>query len=116
MPWNQPRALALLPTLFGPVVGCLFLTMPCFSPCRYWDKEIQKAEKSDARKPSLTKAIIKCYWKSYLVLGIFTLIEVTAFLCGVFYFSVWGWVLRQAALLGERGIGSEDKTYVGYMV
>uniref|UniRef100_A0A8C0LE53 ATP binding cassette subfamily C member 4 (PEL blood group) n=1 Tax=Canis lupus dingo TaxID=286419 RepID=A0A8C0LE53_CANLU len=41
----------------------------------YWDKEIQKAEKSDARKPSLTKAIIKCYWKSYLVLGIFTLIE-----------------------------------------
>ncbi|XP_007942203.1 ATP-binding cassette sub-family C member 4 [Orycteropus afer afer] len=40
----------------------------------YWDKEVLRAEK-EARKPSLTKAIIKCYWKSYLVLGIFTLIE-----------------------------------------
>ncbi|KAF0884878.1 MRP4 protein, partial [Crocuta crocuta] len=40
----------------------------------YWDKEVLRSEK-DARKPSLTKAIIKCYWKSYLVLGIFTLIE-----------------------------------------
>ncbi|XP_058404363.1 ATP-binding cassette sub-family C member 4 isoform X3 [Diceros bicornis minor] len=40
----------------------------------YWDKEVLRAEK-DARKPSLTRAIIKCYWKSYLVLGVFTLIE-----------------------------------------
>nr|XP_010978532.2 multidrug resistance-associated protein 4 isoform X1 [Camelus dromedarius] len=40
----------------------------------YWDQEVLRAEK-DAREPSLTKAIIKCYWKSYLVLGIFTLIE-----------------------------------------
>ncbi|KAM9609982.1 ATP-binding cassette sub-family C member 4 isoform 6-T7 [Trichechus inunguis] len=40
----------------------------------YWDKEVLRAEK-DAQKPSLIKAIIKCYWKSYLVLGIFTLIE-----------------------------------------
>uniref|UniRef100_A0A673TNA9 Multidrug resistance-associated protein 4 n=1 Tax=Suricata suricatta TaxID=37032 RepID=A0A673TNA9_SURSU len=40
----------------------------------HWDKEVLRAEK-DARKPSLTKAIIRCYWKSYLVLGIFTLIE-----------------------------------------
>ncbi|XP_006832064.1 PREDICTED: multidrug resistance-associated protein 4 [Chrysochloris asiatica] len=40
----------------------------------YWDKEVQRAKKN-AQKPSLTKAIIKCYWKSYLVLGIFTLIE-----------------------------------------
>ncbi|XP_069858835.1 ATP-binding cassette sub-family C member 4 [Dipodomys merriami] len=40
----------------------------------YWDKEVLRAEE-DARKPSLTKAIIKCYWKPYLVLGIFTLIE-----------------------------------------
>ncbi|KAI4581542.1 ATP-binding cassette sub-family C member 4 isoform X1 [Ovis aries] len=40
----------------------------------YWDQEVLKAEK-DAREPSLTKAIIKCYWKSYVVLGIFTLIE-----------------------------------------
>nr|AAI50823.1 ATP-binding cassette, sub-family C (CFTR/MRP), member 4 [Mus musculus] len=41
---------------------------------RYWDKELLRAKK-DSRKPSLTKAIIKCYWKSYLILGIFTLIE-----------------------------------------
>ncbi|XP_040847175.1 ATP-binding cassette sub-family C member 4 isoform X5 [Ochotona curzoniae] len=40
----------------------------------YWDKEVLKAE-NEAREPSLTKAIIKCYWKSYLILGIFTLIE-----------------------------------------
>lgn len=40
----------------------------------YWDKEVVRAKK-DARKPSLTKAIVKCYWKSYLILGIFTLIE-----------------------------------------
>nr|AAS78929.1 multidrug resistance-associated protein 4 splice variant [Rattus norvegicus] len=44
--------------------------------CRYWDKEVLRAKK-DARKPSLTKAIVKCYWKSYLILGIFTLIEET---------------------------------------
>ncbi|KAF6083623.1 ATP binding cassette subfamily C member 4 [Phyllostomus discolor] len=41
---------------------------------RYWDKEVSRAEK-DSQKPSLTKAIIKCYWKSYLILGIFTLVE-----------------------------------------
>ncbi|XP_057563357.1 ATP-binding cassette sub-family C member 4-like isoform X2 [Hippopotamus amphibius kiboko] len=40
----------------------------------YWDQEVLRAEK-DAREPSLTKAIIKCYWKSYLVLGIFTFLE-----------------------------------------
>ncbi|XP_057563819.1 ATP-binding cassette sub-family C member 4-like [Hippopotamus amphibius kiboko] len=40
----------------------------------YWDQEVLRAEK-DARKPSLTKAIMKCYWKSYLVLGMFTFLE-----------------------------------------
>ncbi|NWX88406.1 MRP4 protein, partial [Nothoprocta pentlandii] len=43
----------------------------------YWDKEVQKAKK-DGRTPHLTKAIILCYWKSYLVFGIFTMIEVSA--------------------------------------
>ncbi|XP_073203967.1 ATP-binding cassette sub-family C member 4 isoform X4 [Lepidochelys kempii] len=42
----------------------------------YWDKEVQKA-KEEARTPYLTKAIILCYWKSYLALGLFTLIEET---------------------------------------
>ncbi|EMP29737.1 Multidrug resistance-associated protein 4 [Chelonia mydas] len=42
----------------------------------YWDKEVQKA-KEEARTPHLTKAIILCYWKSYLALGLFTLIEET---------------------------------------
>uniref|UniRef100_A0A8D1GHM6 Cystic fibrosis transmembrane conductance regulator n=1 Tax=Sus scrofa TaxID=9823 RepID=A0A8D1GHM6_PIG len=47
----------------------------CFvSPRRCWDQEVSRAEK-DAREPSLTKAIIKCYWKPYLVLGIFTFLE-----------------------------------------
>uniref|UniRef100_A0A8C6VHL5 Multidrug resistance-associated protein 4 n=1 Tax=Naja naja TaxID=35670 RepID=A0A8C6VHL5_NAJNA len=45
----------------------------------YWDKEVQKAEK-EARTPHLTKAIILCYWKSYLVLGCFTLVEETLIL------------------------------------
>ncbi|XP_069323195.1 ATP-binding cassette sub-family C member 4 isoform X2 [Eulemur rufifrons] len=40
----------------------------------FWDKEVLRA-KNNAQKPSLTKAIIKCYWKSYLILGIVTLIE-----------------------------------------
>lgn len=41
---------------------------------RYWDHEVQKATK-ELRPPRLTKVIIKCYWKSYAVLGFFTLIE-----------------------------------------
>uniref|UniRef100_A0A8C4HL03 Multidrug resistance-associated protein 4 n=1 Tax=Dicentrarchus labrax TaxID=13489 RepID=A0A8C4HL03_DICLA len=41
----------------------------------YWDHEVQMAT-TELRKPRLSKAIIKCYWKSYAVLGFFTLIEV----------------------------------------
>ncbi|XP_070850344.1 ATP-binding cassette sub-family C member 4-like [Chaetodon trifascialis] len=41
---------------------------------RYWDHEVQLATK-ELRQPRLAKAIIKCYWKSYAVLGFFTLIE-----------------------------------------
>ncbi|XP_052505903.1 ATP-binding cassette sub-family C member 4-like [Budorcas taxicolor] len=40
----------------------------------HWDQEVKRAQK-DAREPSLMKAIIKCYWKSCLVLGIFTFLE-----------------------------------------
>ncbi|XP_042110943.1 ATP-binding cassette sub-family C member 4-like isoform X2 [Ovis aries] len=40
----------------------------------YWDQEVLRAEK-DAREPSLMKAILKCHWKSYLVLGFFILLE-----------------------------------------
>uniref|UniRef100_A0A8C3VTT8 Multidrug resistance-associated protein 4 n=1 Tax=Catagonus wagneri TaxID=51154 RepID=A0A8C3VTT8_9CETA len=40
----------------------------------YWDQEVSRA-KNDTQKPSLMKAIIKCYWKSYLVLGILTFLE-----------------------------------------
>ncbi|XP_066477246.1 ATP-binding cassette sub-family C member 4 [Tiliqua scincoides] len=42
----------------------------------FWDKEVQKAKK-EGRVPHLTKAIILCYWRPYLVLGFFTLIEET---------------------------------------
>ncbi|NXP64227.1 MRP4 protein, partial [Chloropsis cyanopogon] len=42
----------------------------------YWDKEVQKAKKR-GKPPHLTKAIILCYWKSYLVFGIFTMFEET---------------------------------------
>ncbi|XP_055398793.1 ATP-binding cassette sub-family C member 4-like isoform X1 [Bubalus kerabau] len=40
----------------------------------YWDQEVKKAEKN-AQEPSLMKAIIKCYWKSYVVWGIFIFLE-----------------------------------------
>ncbi|XP_043334061.1 ATP-binding cassette sub-family C member 4-like isoform X4 [Cervus canadensis] len=40
----------------------------------YWDQEVLRARK-DAREPSLVKAIIKCYGKSYLVLGMLTFFE-----------------------------------------
>ncbi|KAI4581553.1 hypothetical protein MJG53_009996 [Ovis ammon polii x Ovis aries] len=40
----------------------------------YWDQEVSRAQK-DAQEPSLMKAIIKCYGKSYLVWGILTFLE-----------------------------------------
>nr|CAI9712223.1 unnamed protein product [Rangifer tarandus platyrhynchus] len=40
----------------------------------YWDQEVKRAQK-DAQEPSLMKAIIKCYWKSYLIWGMFTFLE-----------------------------------------
>ncbi|XP_065757880.1 ATP-binding cassette sub-family C member 4-like [Muntiacus reevesi] len=40
----------------------------------YWDQEVLRA-KTHKREPSLMKAIVKCYWKSCLVLGIFTFLE-----------------------------------------
>ncbi|XP_076004914.1 ATP-binding cassette sub-family C member 4-like isoform X1 [Genypterus blacodes] len=41
---------------------------------RCWDHEVQKCTK-ELREPRLTKAIVKCYWKPYALLGLFTLIE-----------------------------------------
>ncbi|OWK01416.1 hypothetical protein Celaphus_00018789 [Cervus elaphus hippelaphus] len=41
----------------------------------YWDQEVKRAQK-DAQEPSLMKAIVKCYWKSYLIWGLFTFLEV----------------------------------------
>ncbi|XP_013866191.1 ATP-binding cassette sub-family C member 4 [Austrofundulus limnaeus] len=41
---------------------------------RFWDQEVQKASK-EMRTPQLSRVIIRCYWKSYGVLGIFTFIE-----------------------------------------
>ncbi|CAN0562597.1 unnamed protein product, partial [Rangifer tarandus platyrhynchus] len=40
----------------------------------YWDQEVLRAQK-DAREPSLMKAVMKCYGKSYLVLGMLTFLE-----------------------------------------
>ncbi|KAM7238067.1 hypothetical protein CapIbe_011025 [Capra ibex] len=40
----------------------------------YWDQEVLRAQKN-GQKPSLMKAIIKCYGKSYLVLGMLTFLE-----------------------------------------
>ncbi|XP_015329371.2 ATP-binding cassette sub-family C member 4-like isoform X2 [Bos taurus] len=40
----------------------------------YWDQEVKRAQK-DAQEPSLVKAIVKCYWKSYIIWGMFTFLE-----------------------------------------
>ncbi|XP_060989225.1 ATP-binding cassette sub-family C member 4-like isoform X4 [Dama dama] len=40
----------------------------------YWDQEVKRAQK-DAQEPSLMKAIVKCYWKSYLIWGMFAFLE-----------------------------------------
>ncbi|KAB0343902.1 hypothetical protein FD754_020828, partial [Muntiacus muntjak] len=40
----------------------------------YWDQEVKRAQK-DGQEPSLMKAVIKCYWKSYLIWGMFTFLE-----------------------------------------
>ena len=45
---------------------------------RYWDQEVKRAQK-DTQEPSLMKAIVKCYWKSYLIWGMFTFLEVKDF-------------------------------------
>uniref|UniRef100_A0A6Q2X659 Cystic fibrosis transmembrane conductance regulator n=1 Tax=Esox lucius TaxID=8010 RepID=A0A6Q2X659_ESOLU len=50
----------------------LLLQPPCFRS--HWDHEVQKAAK-ELRPPNLTKVIIKCYWKPYAVMGVFTLME-----------------------------------------
>ncbi|XP_076004891.1 ATP-binding cassette sub-family C member 4-like isoform X3 [Genypterus blacodes] len=41
---------------------------------RCWDDEVQKCTK-ELREPRLTKAIVKCYWKPYALLGLFTFSE-----------------------------------------
>ncbi|XP_072883234.1 ATP-binding cassette sub-family C member 4 isoform X1 [Hemitrygon akajei] len=41
---------------------------------RHWDNEVQKAQKQ-VRNPHLTRAILKCFWKSYIILGAFTFLE-----------------------------------------
>nr|XP_020747155.1 multidrug resistance-associated protein 4-like [Odocoileus virginianus texanus] len=40
----------------------------------YWNREVLRAKK-DAGEPSLMKAIVKCYWKFYFVLGLLTFLE-----------------------------------------
>lgn len=50
--------------------------MASFFYDRFWVQEVQKATK-ELRGPSLSKAIIMCYWKPYAVLGFFTLLEVS---------------------------------------
>ncbi|XP_061266628.1 ATP-binding cassette sub-family C member 4-like isoform X8 [Bos javanicus] len=60
----------------------------------YWDQEVLRAQK-DVREPSLMKAIVKCYGKSYLVLGMLTFLEASLVLrriclqCRRSMFSPW---------------------------
>ena len=86
----------------------VFLWQGCSSLCfvslrRYWDQEVLRAQK-DAREPSLMKAIVKCYGKSYLVWGMLTFLEVKAFPYSALRFSVRGSVLRWMDWGGERTV------------
>ena len=69
-----------------------------------------RAEK-DAQEPSLMKAILKCHWKSYLVLGIFILLEVKAFIYCALLFIICGSVLRWTGPVGREAsiLRLEDK-------
>ena len=70
---------------------------------------MKRAEK-DAREPSLTKAIIKCYWKSYVPFAIFKLFEVKL-LYTLHCLYTCRSVLRWIQLVGKEagGLISEDK-------
>ena len=74
----------------------------------YWDQEVKKAEK-DAGEPSLMKAIIKCYWKSYVVWGIFIFLEVKSFTYSTLLFRVFESVLRWTRQEGRESNGLRMK-------
>ncbi|CAJ1079463.1 multidrug resistance-associated protein 4 [Xyrichtys novacula] len=40
----------------------------------YWNREVQQAAK-DLRPPSLTKALVKCYWRSYSLIGVYIFVQ-----------------------------------------
>ncbi|XP_029980719.1 multidrug resistance-associated protein 4-like isoform X2 [Sphaeramia orbicularis] len=40
----------------------------------YWNKELQQAAKG-LRPPNLSKALVKCYWRSYLLIGLYIFVE-----------------------------------------
>ena len=69
-----------------------------------------RAEK-DVRETSLMKAILKCYWKSYLVWGIFIRLEVKAFIYCALLFIICGSVLRWTGPVGREAsiLRLEDK-------
>ncbi|XP_049611466.1 ATP-binding cassette sub-family C member 4 [Syngnathus scovelli] len=41
---------------------------------RHWEHEVREATK-ELRKPKLSRVIIRCFWRIYSVLGLFTLVE-----------------------------------------
>lgn len=57
----------------SPGLGISFSLLYAFQ--RYWNREVKLAAK-DLRKPKLTKVLIQCYWRSYLLIGIYIFIEV----------------------------------------
>lgn len=68
----------------------------------YWDQEVEKATK-ELKKPKLTKAIIRCYWKSYAVLGVFTLIEVRSDLrLGMMFFFILFFFINHTQSKGSK--------------
>ena len=117
--YRAPCSEGLSSTLSSPLFHLRWTR--CSSLCfvsyhRYWDQEVLRAKK-DAQEPSLMKAVINCYWKSYVVLGIFTFLEVKAFPYAALLFSVCGSVLRWMGPMGGEAssLRSEDKSCLGNM-
>ena len=97
-------AAAERPVVQAPVLSEQSSSSLCFvSHHRYWDQEVLRAKK-DAQEPSLMKAIVKCYWNFYFVLGLLTFLEVKAFPCCALLLSVCRSLLIWMRWWGERTV------------
>ncbi|KAJ3591682.1 hypothetical protein NHX12_006814 [Muraenolepis orangiensis] len=76
---------------------------------RYWDEEVLSA-KQDLRPPKLTRVLIRCYWKSYSLIGIYIFTEEAI---KVFQPVLLGKLIRYFEPQHDGGAVSQSEAY-GY--